>query len=550
MFDIVLNGHYVIIGVIIAVIVLIQFVFYGNTKKKIKKFSSIFPRTQEYALKKDNLIEHIKKAGEKELVKMLISGGFDTEKYQCYSADSSETGVKTFNKPKAVYDLIAGITKEVEGIITKHDNQTFVSIVNSINEYLDCNKSVNDFHLMKDIVDRNCDSKEEEIGTQIPIPLYLGLVGTMSGILVGVAFLWLTGGLSDLLSTGGTGSGAEGIEALLGGVALAMISSICGILLTTTASNKFKRAKTDFEDNKNLFLSWIQAKLLPKLSDNMVGALREMTVNLSDFNERFEANISGLDDALSKVSDSYKQQTELMNAVQKLADKDLSMKNLQLFTALTNSTKQIETLNEFLNRSNIYLENVKALNANLAEQEKRTQMMENIGGFIKTELEQIEARKGLISKSVGTVDDYLRQALDNLKESSQSQLEELKKEVGKQDDVLNKRSEEITKIVDELHQLTDVKQSISEFAKEMKTQNQKLDNLSNSIRALASAKESGNIVKEKVYVPEVKKEEDDRPLWFKILIPTSSIICGVVVLSIIIANWDSILRFLQTVFKF
>lgn len=548
MFDIVLNGHYVIIGVIIAVIVIIQFIFYGNTKKKIKKFSSIFPRTQEYALKKDNLIEHIKKAGEEELVKMLKSGGFDLEKYQ--SQDSSETRVKTFNKPKAVDDLIAGITKEVEGITTKHDNQTFVSIVNSINEYLDCNKSVNDFHLMKDIVDRNCDSKEEEIGTQIPIPLYLGLVGTMSGILVGVAFLWLTGGLSDLLSTGGTGSGAEGIEALLGGVALAMISSICGILLTTTASNKFKRAKTDFEDNKNLFLSWIQAKLLPKLSDNMVGALREMTVNLSDFNERFEANISELDDALSKVSDSYKQQTELMNAVQKLADKDLSMKNLQLFTALTNSTKQIETLNEFLNRSNIYLENVKALNANLAEQEKRTQMMENIGGFIKTELEQIEARKGLISKSVGTVDDYLRQALDNLKESSQSQLEELKKEVGKQDDVLNKRSEEITKIVDELHQLTDVKQSISEFAKEMKTQNQKLDNLTNSIRALASAKESGNIVKEKEYVPEVKKDEDDRPLWLNILIPTSSIICGVVVLSIIIANWDSILRFLQTVFKF
>lgn len=542
--------HYVIIGVIIAVIVLIQFICYENTSKKIKKFSSIFPRAQKYALKKDNLIELLKKADEKELVKMLKSGGFDIEKYQDFPSYSSETGVKSFNRSRAVDDLVAGITKEVEGITTKHDNQTFISIVNSINEYLDCNKSVNDFHLMKDIVDRNCDSKEEEIGTQIPIPLYLGLVGTMSGILVGVAFLWFTGGLSDLLSTGGTGSGAEGIEALLGGVALAMFSSICGIVLTTIASNKFKRAKTNFEDNKNLFLSWIQAKLLPKLSDNIVGALREMTVNLSDFNEKFEVNIGGLDDALSKVNDSYKQQTELMNAVQKLADKDLSMKNLQLFTALTNSTKQIEILNEYLNRSNIYLENVKALNANLAEQEKRTQMMENIGGFIKTELEQIEARKGLISKSVGTVDDYLRQALDNLKESSQSQLEELKKEVGKQDDVLNKKSEEITKIVDELHQLTDVKQSISEFAKEMKTQNQKLDNLSNSIRALASAKESGNIVKEKEYVSKVKKEEDSGPLWLKILIPTSSIIGSVIVLSIIIANWDSILRFLQSVFKF
>ena len=61
-----------------------------------------------------------------------------------------------------------------------------------MNNYLDNNKSaVSDFHLMKDIVDRNCDAKEEEIQTQIPVPLYLGLIGTMSGILIGVGFLVL-----------------------------------------------------------------------------------------------------------------------------------------------------------------------------------------------------------------------------------------------------------------------------------------------------------------------------------------------------------------------
>ena len=53
---------------------------------------------------------------------------------------------------------------------------------------------------MKDIIDRNCDSVEEEIQALIPIPIYLGLVGTMLGILVGAGLLVFSGGLHDLLS--------------------------------------------------------------------------------------------------------------------------------------------------------------------------------------------------------------------------------------------------------------------------------------------------------------------------------------------------------------
>ena len=37
---------------------------------------------------------------------------------------------------------------------------------------------------MKDVVERYCDADEEEITTQQPIPLYLGLMGTMVGIII------------------------------------------------------------------------------------------------------------------------------------------------------------------------------------------------------------------------------------------------------------------------------------------------------------------------------------------------------------------------------
>jgi len=154
---------------------------------------------------------------------------------------------------------------DVLRIMTHHKNDILEVILSSLNNYLDNNKSaVSDFHLMKDIVDRNCDAKEEEIQTQIPVPLYLGLIGTMSGILIGVGFLVFGGGLNELLNSN-TGSGTAGIEALLGGVALAMISSIIGILLTTVGSYINRNAKANVEKNKNTFLSWIQAELLPNI---------------------------------------------------------------------------------------------------------------------------------------------------------------------------------------------------------------------------------------------------------------------------------------------
>ena len=116
-------------------------------------------------------------------------------------------------------------TGTVRGIRANHSNTTMSVIVSSINKYLDNNQnSVSDFHLIKDIIDRNCDADEEEIQTQVPMPMYFGLMGTMAGILVGVAMLVISGGVNTLISgTGGATAGVTGIDSLLGGVALAMV---------------------------------------------------------------------------------------------------------------------------------------------------------------------------------------------------------------------------------------------------------------------------------------------------------------------------------------
>lgn len=540
--------HYLIIIIIIVLIVYFQIRIYWQTTKKLVVFKNIFAsKNDEYNLKKTGIIATIKNGKWNEHKSMMDTLGLDISNYEYTSTDNEGNKKVYYHSDQIINLLIAKVEVNENGIESKHSNTIYVRIQTSINNYLSVNKSgVSDFHLMKDIVDRNCDSQEEEINTQIPIPLYLGLVGTMAGILVGIGFLVFGGGLNDLLGTEPSNivsffkdffnvkETKNGIETLMGGVALAMISSILGILLTTFGSIRAKNAKSEVEKNKHIFLSWIQAKLLPNLSNDTTATLEKMSQNLVAFNNTFSTNTSELGKALSQVNESYRLQTQLFNTVKQLAEKDISVKNLQLYNVLKNSTEEIGTLALYLNNVNDYLANVKALNEKLDASEQRTKSIEDMATFFKAEVQQIEARKGMINKAVGTIDSVLQEALSKLKDHANDQLEELKKTTSKQFDFLQKNSEHINAIVSELKNMTAVKESILKFEQAMRAQNTKLDNLAVAIYALANARVEGTTIPIS-FKPQM-------PIKKRVLIWASSGVGGLVFMFIVIANWNYIAK--------
>ena len=347
--------HYVIIIIIIIVIVFYQVKIFTSTISKLKDYDSIFSKNAEdYELLKDRKLKELEEVDITSLKKMLINVG---ENYsECYYTEVDENSEERvfFDKYTAKEKLKIRYNS-LTGISCENKNPIYLRIQKSINNYLLKNdKGVSDFHLMKDIVDRNCDAVDEEIQTQIPIPLYLGLVGTMAGILVGIGYLWLSGGLNDLLNAGNGASGAEGVEALLGGVALAMISSILGILLTTIGSLRVKNVKFEFEKNKHLFLSWIQEKLLPSLSNDVAQTLEKMSQNLVNFNSTFKSNTTNLGSALSKVNESYKLQKELISEVNQINEGRLATANLKLLNRFIECSDQIGTLGTYLQNVNLF----------------------------------------------------------------------------------------------------------------------------------------------------------------------------------------------------
>ena len=311
-------------------------------------------------------------------------------------------------------------TKFVSGIYGR-GNKIFESIKDSINKYLENNSgSVIDFSLLKDAVDRHCDSIEDDINTLTPTPLYCGLAGTMAGVIVGLGSLITTGSITDLLSSGSGdfGSAANGVNDLLSGVAWAMLASIMGILLTTIASLLFKRYKLQGESGKNTFLAWLQAKLLPELPSDTSDALNRLVKNLNKFNNTFAENTSSLRGALREVNESYRIQGDIIKAVHDMDVMKMAKANVRVLEELKECTDKLEQFNEYLNDIHGYTDAIHIFTAQFEQEANRLHVLEEIQQYFSR-------HKAEIAKDAADSDVALRDALRSLRESSESNSKEL-----------------------------------------------------------------------------------------------------------------------------
>lgn len=495
-----MEGHVLWIGIAIAVVFLLQLVIFISTLVKLSVFSNIFSkRDKDYSV------------------------------------------------------IIDEDTVEITGIASTHKNKVLSSIIQSINNYLVSNsQSTADFHLIKDMVERGCESAEDEINSQVPMPLYCGLMGTMFGILVGVGYLVGTGALTQLIGDGQVG-GVEGIEALLGGVALAMITSIFGIVFTTIGSYVAKNSKKRVETDKNTFLSWMQAKLLPELSSDTVGALSKLTRNLKSFNETFSKNTTALKETLTLVQETTTGQAELLQIVRNLNINGIAAINMEVYEKLKNAADEVGKFGQYVNNINSYVANVQALSAKLDDANERTRMIEEMAAFFRQERGNLDTMRALITKTIGEADEKLAEVAANFKSSSANQFTELTKHTAKQQEnfkavadeqmeamktaisnqkttieqALQQRIDELNKLATEIEQIKPVKESLSKLENATQEQNRKLDALTHSIMRLAEAKSTAPA---NTNSPAPVVISDNKPKWPVIVACSAVVVCCVVVI--------------------
>ena len=213
-----------------------------------------------------------------------------------------------YDLEKDDHDLVVGITGS--------GNEIFDEIKNSINGYLGGTQGTEvDFQLLKDSVDRHCDMIEDEINSQMPLPLYFGLAGTMTGAIIGLFALVFGGSILQLMS-GDTGAMANGaannINDLLWGVAFAMVASAIGIILTSFNTIYFKNKKLQEETEKNKFLAWMQSRVLSAVPSGVSQQMKALVSQLATFNRNFKSNTDSINVTLSRAKEVYQSQANVI----------------------------------------------------------------------------------------------------------------------------------------------------------------------------------------------------------------------------------------------
>ena len=278
-----------------------------------------------------------------------------------------------------------------------------------------------------------------------------------------------------------------------------------GIALTTAGSWKAKKVIAYEESNKHQFLSWMQAELLPAMNTDAASAMQTMVENLSSFNATFANNTKELNNSLSLVAEATKGQAEILNGINSLKINRIATANIEVYDKLKKCTTEIGHLAEFLQMTQEYLANVRALNGKLDDLDNRYRMIEDMAIFFKQERANVEKISGIIAYSMGEADTAFNKSISILKESITTQNDTLIQHMveqnqrlirvmDEQQSTLESKGREIDKLMTELSQLGDVKRAISNLEKATTEQNKKIGSLVQSISELARIKTTGEVM--------------------------------------------------------
>jgi len=360
-------------------------------------------------------------------------------------------------------------------------NETFQAIKFSINKYLRSHTgSVVDFNLLKDAVDRHCDSVEEDINTQTPVPLYCGLAGTMIGVIIGLSSLLYTNSITSLLGGNKAKSNteivqqtkdseteadehisqaADGVNHLLTGVAWAMLASILGIGLTTANSLFFKKYKLEEESGKNDFYAWMQSQLLPELPSDTSDILQKLVSNLNRFNNVFSKNTKELGSTLSEVNRSYEIQADIIGYLQEMDIERVSAANILVLKELQGCTNELREFQTYLNSVQGYTTSIQKFTELFNSESERLHILEDI----KT---VFQGNKDLIAKDLTSSQDLLKESMTQMRRATEDSVEELRKALTNEMDNFDKLNKQLeSKFTEQLEKMPKLYESLNSISK-------------------------------------------------------------------------------------
>lgn len=458
---------------LVILIILVQVYFFLTTYRHIRLLESVFPEANQLKITRIQLLRSDLEQNSPDMILQDLAG---------YQRKAAATAARE--------DLVSlGL------LLNSRDNSVFREISYTINTYLLRNSGmVPDLNLLKDIADRNCDAVEEQVGSTISIPLYLGLLGTLLGIIFGLFNIsdlhFLESDLSRNAMLDIT------IPALLGGVKIAMIASFSGLLLTVLHFGFFyRRAKGTNVRTKHAFFTFLQVELLPLLHQNLNDTLYSMQANLFEFNREFSSNVGKLNGLMNKNYDALIAQEHVIEMLSKMDITEFATANVQTLSQLQTAIRNFGEFNQYVSSVNSAMQRTDAVIHRIDAMLGRTETLDLLGQravtifemnqelmrFLKAHFNELESSRQLVSRGVVDVNEHLSGALDDLKSFTYDKVQSIRKIEIEQVDVMNKIYEERWKNIVSPAEMLEVVRNMNE---NNQLQSRQISELSEGIRGL------------------------------------------------------------------
>jgi hypothetical protein len=322
----------------VALILWQQFRFFGQTRAQLASLSELFPPAQTLALRRD-------------------------------TDPTTGQQVDLVQAPPAA-------------------TPTFQRIVTDTNAYLLKNKGTANFDILTSITERAVAALDADLQSGISTPLYIGLMGTFAGAILGLLSLVLGGGQFN----------EAAIQAFLRGVTIAMLGSLCGLGLTLRSNAAYKDARRQAEQRRNDYYTFLQVQLLPILHSDMAGSLGNLKSVLDAFNQEFLSKIFEFGPIVQALNENISTQKDFLQELQKVGYTQMADASIRVFDKVAQSAHHFENFLAYQQELNEMLRNGQAVGTTL------TELLGRLRG-LEAGLNQVPA---LVQQHEGVVQEQLR----------------------------------------------------------------------------------------------------------------------------------------------
>lgn len=241
---------------------------------------------------------------------------------------------------------------QYDALITRDASPEFGQIIVDTNEYLLNNRgAAADFGILKDISERHAEALDEEIQAQVATPLYLGLLGTFTGAILGLVSL-VGNPFADVVADPAkdTSFSNGDVQHFLGGVLIAMIGSLFGLAFTLAGNQLLKQARAVRDRNKNAYYTFLQKALLPKLNSDMQAGMSNLKSVLDTFNTDFFSQIQNdffskiheFTPLIASITENVSVQKRFLEQLEKIGYSELANATIKVFDRVDESAQTFE----------------------------------------------------------------------------------------------------------------------------------------------------------------------------------------------------------------